>query len=289
MKKLAESRFGLSVFVGVWIFIQAMVLFFNPGLCHAGDPLLNIKLYAHRGLHTLHPENSLGAIQAAAEAGIHGTEIDLRSTRDGRIILMHDPSLERTTNGKGLVRETNWKDIQPLKLKNPQGELSEWGTPDFRQALELLKKYPGFELALDLKDVDAVQVARLVLGCGMASQVQFFIANPMEAEVARSIKRLDPSLKISVDMLGWWKIEDVPCFAASALDADSLFASEWFFPKRGFGELNKQGVPVIVYLWGKHDLKKRFDHAVSLGASVVSCDNPMELLPYVRPLLGEKD
>lgn len=60
------------------------------------------------------------------------------------------------------------------------------------------------------------------------------------------------------------------------------------FPYRGFEELNKHGAPVIVYLWGAHDLKSRFDHAVSLGAFGVSCDNPLELLPYVRPLPTER-
>ena len=266
------------------VLLQVAFLFLWAGAGQAQDRLLDVKLYAHRGVHTEHPENSLGAIQAAIDAGIHGTEIDLRTSADGKVILMHDPALDRTTNGHGLIKEKNWEEIRGLKLKNGRGELSEWGVPTFEQALELVKKSPGFELALDLKDVDAVQAARLVLDHGMAPQTQFFIADPMETDLAQSIKEIDPSLRISVDMLNWWKIEDVPSFAAAALQADCLFASEWFFPKRGFGELNKQGVPVTVYLWGVKDLKTRFEHAVALGASGVSSDNPLALLPYVRPL-----
>jgi len=43
-------------------------------------------------------------------------------------------------------------------------------------------------------------------------------------------------------------------------------------------------VPVIVYLWGKHDLKQRFERAVELGADAVSSDDPVVLLPFVVPL-----
>ncbi|ACL05754.1 glycerophosphoryl diester phosphodiesterase [Desulfatibacillum aliphaticivorans] len=270
------------------VLLLAALLFFWADPCQAQEPLLDVKLYAHRGLHIEHPENSLGAIQAALDSGIHGAEIDLRTTRDGVIILMHDPILDKTTNACGKVRETDYAEIQALHLKSAQGKITEWTVPTFEQALKLVKKRPGFELALDPKDVDAVAAACLVLKFDMANQVQFFIADPKNVELVRSIKNKAPRLKICVDMLNWWKIEDVPSFAAASLEADYLFASEWFFPNRGFEELSKRGAPVIVYLWGAHDLKKRFDHAVSLGALGVSCDNPLELLPYVRPLPAKK-
>jgi glycerophosphoryl diester phosphodiesterase len=99
----------------------------------------------------------------------------------------------------------------------------------------------------------------------------------------KTIKEFHPDLRITVDMLTWWKIEDVPLFAAHALDADTLFASEWFFPKRGFKALAQEGIPVVVYLWGLQDLEKRFRQAVKLGASAVSCDDPLSLLPLVKP------
>jgi glycerophosphoryl diester phosphodiesterase len=252
--------------------------------CAEGKPeLLDVKLISHRGLHGEFPENSIAAIQSLLQKGIHGAEIDLRTTKDGHIVLMHDERLERTTTGIGLVRETRWEDIRKLNLKRADGSPTPHGIPDFRAALLAVKKHPYFELALDLKDVNPVDVADQVITHGMLNQVQFFIADPMNTQLAKSLKQLHPGLRITVDMLTWWKIEDVPLFAANALDADTLFASEWFFPKRGFTGLAQEGVPVVVYLWGQQDLENRFRQAVELGASAVSCDDPLSLLPLVKP------
>lgn len=117
-----------------------------------GKPaLLDVKLISHRGLHGAFPENSIAAIQSLLQKGIHGAEIDLRTTKDGHIVLMHDERLERTTTGKGLVRETRWEDIRKLNLKRADGSPTPHGIPDYRAALLAVKKHPYFELALDLK------------------------------------------------------------------------------------------------------------------------------------------
>ncbi len=273
----------IIVSVSFLFLMPGLVLLFFPASSSAHDELLDVKIFAHRGLHSQHPENSTAAILSVIRAGIHGAEVDLRTTRDGRIVIMHDADLDRTTTGTGPVSEKTWEEIRSVKLKNATGKPTQLGVPDFNQVLDLVKGYPDFELALDLKDVDAVKAAKMVLDHGMASQVQFFVADPMNTELAKSIKEIHPNLRITVNMLTWWKIEDVPCFAAKALDADALFASEWFLPKRGFKELKKIQVPVIVYLWGKHDLKQRFERAVKLGAYAVSCDDPEALLPFVVP------
>ncbi len=255
----------------------------------AGEERFDVKLTSHRGLTTPFPENSLKAIQAIIEMGLHGVEVDLRTTMDDHIIIIHDKHLERTTTGKGLVSEATWEEIEKLNLKSidksGQPAPTSFKVPDFHQVLQLVKQHPHIELALDLKAVDAVKAAKMVLAHGMEKQAHFFIADPMNTALAKSITRLSPDLRITVDMLTWWKIEDVPLFTAKALETDTLFASEWFFPKRGFSHLKKEGVSVIVYLWGQHDLEKRFRRAVELGAGAVSCDNPKILLPFVKPSL----
>ena len=255
-----------------------------PALSSVQEKPLDVKIFAHRGLHTEHPENSVSSVRSAIKAGIHGAEVDLCTTGDGHIVLMHDSDLDRTSMGKGLVREKTWEEIRSVKLKDAAGKPTVSGVSDLNQVLELVKEYPDFELALDPKDVNVVKAAKMVLNHGMERQVQFFVADPMNIELAKSIKAVHPNLRITVNMLTWWKIEDVPYFAAKALDVDALFASEWYFPKSGFEELNKAQVPVIVYLWGKHDLKQRFERAVKLGADAVSCNDPVALLPFVVPL-----
>ncbi|MCH7798728.1 MAG: hypothetical protein IID28_09845 [Planctomycetes bacterium] len=60
---------------------------------------------AHRGASAVAPENTLSAFRAAIEAGATAIEMDLRVTRDGHVVIMHDRHVNRTTNGAGLVRQ----------------------------------------------------------------------------------------------------------------------------------------------------------------------------------------
>ena len=69
---------------------------------------------AHRGASAQYPENTLLAFRRAIEQGVDALEIDIRSTADDELIVMHDPTLERTTNGHGNVRTQNLQEIRQL-------------------------------------------------------------------------------------------------------------------------------------------------------------------------------
>src|SRR5215813_5859761 len=69
---------------------------------------------AHRGFSTIAPENTMPALEAAWKAGATVAEIDVRLSRDGELVLMHDRGLERTTDGRGPVSEMSWAELQRL-------------------------------------------------------------------------------------------------------------------------------------------------------------------------------
>lgn len=71
---------------------------------------------AHRGEHLRHPENSLPAIQAAIDAGMDYVELDVRTSSDGYLVLMHDPTVDRMTNGKGAIKDMTLAEIRQLDL-----------------------------------------------------------------------------------------------------------------------------------------------------------------------------
>lgn len=273
----------MTLHVKKHLVFMVLVLLIFPHAVGAFEKHCHVKLISHRCMGTEYPENSLEAFQALILAGIHGVEIDLRATKDGRIVLLHDETLDRMTTGTGPVSEASLAHIKTLRLKNAKGQPSACHIPEFSQALDLVKKYPGFLLALDLKTVDGPMIANMVFQKGMTSQVILFVSDPMDTDLAQSIKAVNTHVKIAVDMLSWWKIEDIPLFAARTLHADALFASEWFFPKCGFSALNNENITVMVYLWGTDGLSERFHHAEELGADTVSCDDPMALLPLVEP------
>lgn len=70
--------------------------------------------FAHRGSRVLWPENTAEAFQGAVDLGYRYLETDVRITRDGVVIVFHDETLERTTNGVGAVAEWDWEDLKRL-------------------------------------------------------------------------------------------------------------------------------------------------------------------------------
>ena len=69
---------------------------------------------AHRGHSIENPENTLEAYRKAIELGIDMIECDVNITRDGKLVMMHDSTLDRTTSGTGRVSASTWEDIQQL-------------------------------------------------------------------------------------------------------------------------------------------------------------------------------
>ncbi|MBO5416901.1 MAG: hypothetical protein J6A83_09780 [Clostridia bacterium] len=95
----------------------------------------------HRADLQNYPENSLAAIQSCIDAGVDIIELDVRRTKDGKYVLMHDETVDRTTNGKGKVSELTLAEIQALYLKEGSGgtnaALTAYYPPSFEEALAL--------------------------------------------------------------------------------------------------------------------------------------------------------
>lgn len=71
-----------------------------------------VDVQAHRGLSADHPENTIAAFQAAADAGFTGIELDIRATHDGEVVVLHDASLARTTDGAGRVSDLDYEELR---------------------------------------------------------------------------------------------------------------------------------------------------------------------------------
>lgn len=71
-----------------------------------------MKIYAHRGCSGTYPENTLAAFRAAAKLPIDGVEIDVQLTKDGKMVVIHDEKINRTTDGKGYVKDKTLDELQ---------------------------------------------------------------------------------------------------------------------------------------------------------------------------------
>ncbi|OGG94720.1 MAG: hypothetical protein A2508_04260 [Candidatus Lambdaproteobacteria bacterium RIFOXYD12_FULL_49_8] len=103
-------------------------------------PLLDLKspfLVAHRGFSAQFPENTLASFTAAQEAGAVMLEMDLALSQDRQIVILHDETLERTTNGQGPVKGLAWKELGKL-------DAGSWFGPQFKGV-----RLPNLEEVLD--------------------------------------------------------------------------------------------------------------------------------------------
>ena len=94
------------------------------GSIRAPDRLGIIRVLGHRGAGIHAPENTLAAIRCAAALDLQWVEFDVRQSLDGTLVLMHDETLERTTNGRGLLKHASIADLRKL-------DAGKWFSSDF--------------------------------------------------------------------------------------------------------------------------------------------------------------
>ncbi len=158
-----------------------------------GRPLV----ISHRACGGHAPENTLAGIRAALQIGADGVEVDVQASADGVPVLMHDPTLDRTTSGSGEVASFTLEQLQAL---DAGGE----PVPSFAQALELTRgrallvaeiKRPGCEEAL----------AGLMLNRGALEDVMVWSFLPPALEAMRRVEpRIPCGLLIAPQSVGNW-------------------------------------------------------------------------------------
>jgi glycerophosphoryl diester phosphodiesterase len=131
------------------------------------------------------PENTLPAIRWAIVAGADLVELDVRTSADGHLVLMHDDDVTRTTLGRGRVSRLTLAELRKLSLRTAQfrGDFHCARVPTFEEALELARG--RINLHVDLKAADARAVARAAQRAGMLDQV-FLLGHAVELAWARA-------------------------------------------------------------------------------------------------------
>lgn len=137
----------------------------------------SIHIAAHRGAHLAYPENSIAAIEEAIRLGASVVELDVRATKDGVLVLMHDKTVNRTTSGEGEVGKHTYAEIQKMHLRGAtDGEMSNLFIPTLQEALRICKG--KIIVDLDFKEERREFVAKtydLIAQEGMEDQVLFFL------------------------------------------------------------------------------------------------------------------
>lgn len=243
----------------------------------------NIFVAAHRGWLDKHPENTLAAFRGALTLDVDQLETDVRVTKDGELVLIHDATLERTTNGTGKVCDYTLEELRKLDAGN--GEK----IPTLIEFMELVKDHPTITLDIELKEY------------------------PIDGwdEVAYDV--CDRTLKIIDDygftdrcVINTWNGKLHEYINATYGDKYKL---HMYYPIRHLGEVTKDPYPYgyctcvfgigtevsiedVKQLHRDKDIQiwagtyardeKSIDTAIEMGTVLITCNNPDEVLEILR-------
>jgi glycerophosphoryl diester phosphodiesterase len=163
-----------------------------------GGPGTGSRVAAHRGGALLWPENSLLAFRRALALGVDFVETDVHLTADDEVVVLHDPTLERTTTGAGAVRDRRLSELVGLRLRDRDARPTDEPVPTLAQLLDLLQPTRA-GLLLEIK-VDAQhrrypgieeKVLALVRGHGLERRT---LAMAFERETVARLRALDPAI-----------------------------------------------------------------------------------------------
>lgn len=138
---------------------------------------------AHRGSHLVKPENTIAAIEDAIKLGADYVEIDVRTTKDGHIILSHNETVDAQTNGKGRVNDLTLAEISSLTVTGKDGKT--YGIPEFKAALKVCKG--KINIYLDFKDADVLQAYQEIITAGMEKNILVYLSRTDQYAAWRKI------------------------------------------------------------------------------------------------------
>ncbi|WP_084639913.1 glycerophosphodiester phosphodiesterase [Kaistia adipata] len=156
-----------------------------------------ILLCGHRGHSVDGHENTRPALQQAAELGASLCEIDLRRTRDGRLVVFHDDILDNASTGKGLISQLDYDDIAPFRTRARNGQAIAGQPIEPFEAILAYCRDLGLGLIVEIKDKVAgpgylEPVVAAIEAAGMTERV---LISSFDYVVLRDIKAIAPSLR----------------------------------------------------------------------------------------------
>lgn len=158
-------------------------------------PDWDVVLVAHRGLAPGLPENTLAAFQDVVNRGVRVIEVDLRGTADGEVVIMHDETVDRTTDGTGDVTTLTLAEVKALDAGSYAGaEFAGEEVPTYEEALAFAQDN-GVVLLLDIKVSDALDVRRIVDITEAHDAVLNVIVGARTREDLDEFRALNPNLR----------------------------------------------------------------------------------------------
>jgi glycerophosphoryl diester phosphodiesterase len=157
-------------------------------------------LFAHRGGALLAPENTLAAFRNGAGLGADALELDVRLTADAELVVFHDETLERTTDGSGVVRDHTLEELRRLdagyRFTTDGGQTFPYRDKGvgISTLAEIYADFPDHIINVDIKDPDPLAAERLVEVITQSDATERTIVASFHDRILRDFRRLAPDV-----------------------------------------------------------------------------------------------
>ena len=224
-----------------------------------------VKIMGHRGAPADEPENTLRSFRRALAVGVAAVELDVQLTKDGRLAVIHDETLDRTTNGKGRVKDFTLAELQQLDAGRGEPIPSLWEVFDLVQGKA--------HLVVELKQPEAADALRRFFQERQAFEFATIISFWHPA--VKALKEAEPRLHTGVLLVG---CPADPGGLARAAGADALILQYAYVTPELVTAAHNQGLPV--YVWNIDDLETLKPY-LNMNLDGIGSYRPREMMDYL--------
>ena len=238
------------------------------------------SIIGHRGSSGIAPENTLAALHLAGQQGVKWVEIDVTLSADGIPIIFHDETLNRTTNGEGLVVKQVIDDLKQLDAgswKQPQYKNER--IPTLLEAIQVISLY-GMGLNLELKpcegiEDETVEAAVAVLKANWPSNLPLLLSSFNYFALAKAYElwpEVQRAYNVSAIPSNWQERLEL-------LDCSGLHIHHPFFDAAKVAVIKQAGYKVVAFTVNNETLAEQL---FAQGLDAIFTDYPEQLLQYFQ-------
>ena len=228
--------------------------------------------YAHRGASEYAPENTLSSFYLGLMQGANGIETDVQRTKDGVLVLFHDDTVDRVTDGVGKVCELDFAELSALKVSGNAPHVFYDRIVTFREFLEKLSDYDiSFAIELKTEGVEEEALA-LIKEFGALEKTTF---TSFEFNCIKRIKELDASARVGYLT---WRVEDSVMESLLSIGGEEMAPRVDLITEELMQKWRSAGLGVRAWGVANTDLMKM---AVALGVDGMTVNFPDKLKEYI--------
>ena len=231
---------------------------------------------AHRGDHVDAPENTIAAYELGIKHGVDFVEIDLRTTKDSQLVIMHDATVNRMTNGNGKVSELSFAEIRQLTLADKtRPELGKHQVPSFEEVLKVCKGKIG--IYLDYKNARVEQAYQLIQKYNMEKEIVVYINTPQQFIDWRKVA---PNMPLMVSLPDHIKTADALTKFLQTTPIEILDGDYSDYTSEMLEAATKAGSVVWPDIQSPQE-SNNWDAAITIGLRGLQTDHPAALIQYL--------